>query len=380
MHLTIVSYWFRRGIKGFGVFVILYYFMILLVIPVTKKGLNAIIPEKDPPNPIFGQLDALEFIEKPILSQEVSYTLNTKDARLPAIPAKFTVYQYNRPTFSYEAGKNAQKHAALLGFTDADLMTDLKGNVYKWKSVVSGGLLEINKDTKALTLDTSLEGRSALFPAGKLTEDSAINSAKTMLTSLNRFNDMLYQNGTQQVQFGKFTGSKIVGTTVVKEVQIARVDFFRTVNKVPILGPDPKVGNLHVWVKALEGQTSLYDYPRMEAHEWEVEGPSNATYPLVPITQVWNEIVKGKGIIVNVTPRDASPFDEFVPVRVDRVFVNNIYIAYYDNHKVQRYLQPIYVFDGNYTSSVGGAGSITLYYPAVDGQYVKTNAPASESK
>ena len=62
MHLTIVSYWFRRGIKGFGVFVILYYFMILLVIPVTKKGLNAIIPEKDPPNPIVGQLDALEFI------------------------------------------------------------------------------------------------------------------------------------------------------------------------------------------------------------------------------------------------------------------------------------------------------------------------------
>ncbi|HLC93408.1 MAG TPA: hypothetical protein VJG85_00135 [Patescibacteria group bacterium] len=376
MHLTTVSSRFRKGVKAFAAFVVLYYILILLVIPITRKGLSVIIPEKDPPNPIYGQLDPLEFTEKPILSETVKYSLNTKDGRLPAFPKKAPVVKYIRPQFSYEAGKNAQNHALTLGFTDVDLISDLKGSTYKWKSVESGGLLEINKDTKELTLQTPLSGKSSLYPAGTLTETAAVNFAKSLVTSVGRFGDTLYQQGTQTVQFGKFSGNNLVSSNIASEAQIARVDFFRTINKVPVVGADPKVGNIQVWLRKPGSKTSPYDYPIVSAYEWQVEPTTNASYPLVPISQVWAEITKGKGIIVNVTPRDASPFDEYTPVRVDVVYVNNIYIGYYDNIKMQRYLQPIYVFDGNYTSGTGGAGSITLYYPAVDGKYVK----AIESK
>ena len=68
--------------------------------------------------------------------------------------------------------------------------------------------------------------------------------------------------------------------------------------------------------------------------------------------------------------KDGNPFVPYVPIRIDKILVNNIYLAYYDTPKLEKYLQPIYVFEGNYTTVGGGAGQITLYYPAISGDYI----------
>jgi hypothetical protein len=100
-----------------------------------------------------------------------------------------------------------------------------------------------------------------------------------------------------------------------------------------------------------------------------------ATYPLVPVNQVWSEVSKGNGVISSVVPNGLSPFADYRPVRVDRILINKIYLAYFEDLSYdQPYLQPIYVFEGNYTSSGGGGGSIHIYYPAVSGQYIKRAA------
>ncbi|HAZ29270.1 TPA: hypothetical protein DCY43_00750, partial [candidate division WWE3 bacterium] len=75
-------------------------------------------------------------------------------------------------------------------------------------------------------------------------------------------------------------------------------------------------------------------------------------------------------VLSGILPKDGNPFESYVPIRVDKILINKIYLAYYDSPKLQKYLQPIYVFEGNYTTVGSSAGQITLYYPAISGDYV----------
>jgi hypothetical protein len=373
MNLTRTAQYFRIGVKALAAFVVLYYVLILVIIPIGTSALYLIIPEKDPINPLYGQLDALEFVEKPLLNETARYKLDTKDGKLPALPRKAAVIKFKKPALALQAGKDAQVTAEALGFTEQDLTSDLKGTVYTWKSVESGGNLSINIDTKEISLKTNLMGRNSQFPAGAITANGAADNAKNLLNITDRFADDAYRAGNQVTYLGRFSSTKIVETKTERDAQIARVDFFRSAYKLPILGPDPKVGLISMWLKRPAGK-SPYNYPKLQATYWELEGPSNSLYPLLPINIAWQEVSKGNGVVVSATPKEASPFDDYLPVRADNIFVNTIYLAYYENTKWQQYLQPIYVFEGTYTSTVGGSGTIVLYYPALDGQYIKSTS------
>jgi hypothetical protein len=362
----------RKGMKIFLALAFIYYISIFVLIPQARSAVARLTPQRDPANVLYGNLAALEFVDKPLLNTDRTYVLNTKNGKLPSFPHKLPVYKFKPYGFSYEAGKNARRDAQTLGFTDEELVTDLKGNNYRWKNSLTGSTLDIQIDTRVLSATTPLSGKANFFSKSKVTKETASNQAKTLFGSLNRFSDQLYKNGTQVVKLGKFDGQQVVEATNQSEATLARVDFFRNVMEYPVFGPDPKKGLLHTILRKNDPLNPTLNYPIVEAYYWEVEGPSNATYPLVPVSQVWDEVKKGNGVVANVTPKDANPFEEYRPVRVDRIFINNIYVAYYETPKFQEHLQPIYVFEGNYTSSAGGAGDITVYYPAVDGQYVKS--------
>jgi hypothetical protein len=370
MTLAQVTVWFKKGLIIFFGVAFVYYLSIFALIPLGRSFIEYAFSPKEPPTVAFGQLDPLEFVEKQILNPNPTYVLNTRDGRLPNLPRQVKVYRILPAQFSYQAGKNAQDDAEYFGFFDYDLITDLRGSIYRWRSAASGGILEIHIHNKNITINTPLAGKSAIFPAGEVNETTALSTATELLKDLERF-DASYENGTQQIVLGRFQGQQVVETSALRDAQIARVDFFRSLDKIPILGPDPKKGLLHIIVKKPDSNDPVFSYPNGEVHFKEIDSVSDATYPLVPINHVWNEVSKGKGVISNVTPNDMSPFGEYRPVRVDRILINRIYIAYYENHTYHPHLQPIYVFDGNYTASGGGGGSITIYYPAVDGQYVK---------
>ena len=82
-------------------------------------------------------------------------------------------------------------------------------------------------------------------------------------------------------------------------------------------------------------------------------------------------VTENKAVVVNVTPRNANPFGTYAPVTVEKILIDNIYLAYYETSKFQTYLQPIYVFSGKYTTRGTEGGSITLYFPAVTGEWGK---------
>jgi hypothetical protein len=383
MRLSVVAPWVRKAINFLIIFVILYYVGVLAVFPAAKTFFATVFPSHDAPDASFGKLDQLKFVTKAITNSQVSYILNTTDGKLPSLPTQATVFRFKQPAFSYGSGPKSQKDALTLGFTDADLVGDLKGQVYKWRNSVSGGVLEINALDRSLVLNTPMQNKSGYFASRGITPNYALVQSMSLFSQLERFKEASYTNGTNSVVLGRFEDGVIVETTDPRQAQIARVDLFKKVLNAPVLGPDPDKGLLHVYLRINSPEEPAFNYPMVEAYYHEVETTPTATYPLVPLNRAWKEVQEGKAPIVSVVPKDSNPFTRYSPVQVDRVLINEIYLAYYETPEVQPYLQPIYVFEGNYTSAGNQSGSVTLYYPAVSGEYIKEATPTqtnSESK
>jgi hypothetical protein len=376
MNLTSTSKTFKTGIKVLLAIVFVYYIVILYVGPASISLLKKMFPPKDTSNPSFGLLVPLEFEEKPINGYQPNYVLNTKNGHLPFnLPYKMTVYKIIQPKFSYLGGKNAQTDAGLLGFSASDLVTDLKGDTYKWRNINTGSILEIQTDSRDLIMTTNLTSKASSYPSGTLDTDLAKQAAVNLFRSLNRFNDDFYPKGTQTAHLGRFYGNQIIETTNTRESQIAIVDLFRSIGKYKIVGPDPSKGLLHVVLRSPGSLTTPLNYPITEAYYHEIVATSDATYALISVDDAWNAVKEGNGVITNVTPKGANPFADYLSTKVENILIDNVYVAYYETPKIQKYLQPIYVFEGKYTTRGTDGGYITIYFPAIKGQYIGKEAP-----
>jgi len=381
MNLTSVSAFIRKFSKYLLMFIVVYYSWILVIFPGSKGIFKAIFVKRIPPNPVYGLLDPLDFIEKPIGQTKPEYVLNTKDGKLPTtVPEKMDVYAFKPQQYSYLAGKNAISEAATLGFADKDLISDLKGNTYEWRNSSTGSILTLQIETRVLNLNTNLSGRNIDFTPGSINNETATETAKNLFTSIGRFNDSLYQQGAQAVRLGSFLGNKLYETTDTREAQVALVDFYRTLNSFLILGPDPSKGLLRAIVRQPSNESFPMNNPFIEAYYWELETPAKASYPIISVKEAWDAVKNGRGVITRVTPRGANPFDTYIPAEVEKILIDNIFLAYYETPKYQSYLQPIYVFSGTYTSSGTNGGDITVYFPAIIGQQIKQTAPQTTAQ
>lgn len=377
MNLTKTSLFVRKFLKYIFVIVGSYYLITLIIFPGAVGIIKALFVKKEPANPIYGQLDQLEFFQKQIDGSDIEVILDTPDGKIPQnFPDKMKVYKFKPQQYSYLAGKNAITEAEILGFTEKDLTSDLKGTIYRWRNSITSSTLTIDINSRELELTTSLNNKSSNFTPGTINEESAKRTAVKTLSSIYRFNDELYPKGTQKVALGNYVGNRIQETTDPTEAQIALVDFYRSIENYPIFGPDPSKGLLRVVVRRQSEKPDPMNNPLVQAKYWELSTQSDATYTIIPVTEAWSMIQQGKGIVTSVKPKNSNSFETYTPVSVEKIFIDNVFLAYYENEKYQTYLQPIYVFSGTYTSRGSSGGDIVLYYPAVSGQYTKqTNQP-----
>ena len=375
MNLVQVSALTKRILAILVMLVSLYVFILIIKRPIVTTWL-VIFPPKNLPTVAFGLLPPLEFTRTQTLTSAPQYVLNTKTGALPEnLPTQMKIYQYIQPEFSYSAGEKAQKDALILGFTDDMITSALSDPVSVWQDVSFGGRLVIDSKTGIMETATPMGGKGTLYPAGKLTRTLALETAKDILNTLERSDDILYTSqvdGFQDVVFGKFGSGGLIKADSTLEAQVAKVNFFRNVEGVPILGPDPSQAMIQVVLRE-PGSKDLFpqlSFPMMKVYNWKVDPNSSATYPLIPVSTAWDEVSQNGGIISGVVPGGSNPFTDNPTVRVDQILINEIYLAYFDNSLPQQFLQPVYVFEGNYTAQSGGSGSIFIYYPAVSGEYV----------
>lgn len=383
MKLTQVAKLAQRAVKLLLLLMFIYYLSVVFLIPTGKKIYLKMFPPKDLPNPIYGQLDPLVFEPKSIITSEPEYVLNTTNAKLPMdIPNRIVIYKFKPTSVSYGDGRSAQKDAEYLGYTDDELITDLKGDTYKWRDSTTGGSLEIQIHDKNLLLEIPLNTKLSQLTAGYSTRSEPIADATSLLKAINRLQDTYYIRGTQKVLFGKILNKEIIDIANPREGYLARVDFFRSIKipnwtkDIPIVGPEARKGLLHIYLtkgSIAAGRTTI---PlKIQAHYWEIDASDySATYPIIPVDTAWTEVSNNKGIISYIKPKGANSFQEPKSTRVDKILINNIYLAFYETSTWQPYLQPIYVFEGNFTSQGQEDGEIVVYYPAIHPAYTKTPA------
>lgn len=380
MKLSEVSIVVKRSIIIGIAFIFLFIISKTFIVPTAKNAFLVLFPPKDLPNPTYGKLMPLEFIQQEIYGSNQTYELNTETGKLPTkFPKNMTVYRYEALPFSYNAGKRATQVAKVFGFGEDDLTSDLKGDIYTWRDIQTGGTLKIEINTRRLTLSTNLAGKAPYYKAGSIDKKQAVDIAKDLFREIGSYSDTLYQEGNQKVYLGKIHSGLPVETKATAEAQFARVDFFRKINKVPIVNSNISEGLLSAVVSAPNRNLAIATlrYPSANAYYWEIETQSNATYPIIPVATAWEAVKKGEGVITSVIPENLSPFDNYKPTRINEILINEIYLAYYDSIYPQKHLQPIYVFEGNFTGS-GAGGKIAIYFPAISGEYIKTPEEAEK--
>ena len=118
-------------------------------------------------------------------------------------------------------------------------------------------------------------------------------------------------------------------------------------------------------------EVTPFNYPVAEVYHWDLTSENDASYPIITVKEAWKNILAGKGIISSVRPRNFNPFEEISTPTIGRILVNKIYLAYYETPDFQKFLQPIYVFEGKYTNDRDDGGDIVLYYPALTAEFTR---------
>jgi len=374
MNLTKTSAFVKKFFKYLGLFVGSYYLLTLFIFPGSVAIFKAIFVKSVPYNTIYGQLDQLKFVQKNIKSTNPEVILDTPNGKLPTnLPDRMKVYKFKPQQYSYLAGTNTIEEARKLGFTEENLISDLKGTVYSWKNSVTSSTLTIDINSRKLKLETNLTGKASYFTSGSIDKETAVATAKQKLTSIYRFNDDLYPKGTQEVALANFSGNRIKEATETNRAQIAMVDFYRSVEDFPILGEDPSKGLLRIVVRKQSGKLNPMDNPLIEADYWEIESTTKSSYPIISVKQAWDSVSEGKGIITSVEPKNLDAFENYSPVQIDKIYIDEISLAYYETPEYQTHLQPIYVFSGTYNTRGSEGGTITIYYPSITAEFIKIN-------
>src|SRR5690606_24028890 len=130
---------------------------------------NTYFPPNDAPNPAYGLLQPTQFESTNIIGTNPVYRLATRNGQLPGdIPNNAPVYRVIKPSFSFNAGKEAQDMALYLGFTPSELITGLNEKVYKWRKDQTSSLLSYSTLEHQVDLQTVFARNREFFAPGGL--------------------------------------------------------------------------------------------------------------------------------------------------------------------------------------------------------------------
>lgn len=368
MNLTKTAKAFKISVVLIGIIIFVYYLMGFYIIPNVRKAVRDALRRRNPPNALYGVLPQLEFTEKLTVGkvQNFQLELGGKNKLPDELPDRIKVYKIAPNKFSYLAGKNAIASAELLGFTEKDLITDLKGTVYKWRNINTNSLLSINTDTKESTLVTAYRNLdSKNFETGSVTEMGATDLAIKFFRNTDRF-DTTYESGSRKMKLGAFDGGKLYQVSQADNAQFIRIDFFRSVEGVKVYTPDPEKGNLNATLRSTPQK-----FYELESYYKPVDLDSTGEYPIISVDDAWQAVVDGKGVLSRVVPKNVDAFSPYEPTKIETIYVKTVSLGYYETPKTTDYLQPIYVFEGIFITQGSGGGEVTVYFPAITADYVK---------
>lgn len=287
-----------------------------------------------PPTVAFGKLSPINFPTNQTL-HSLTYTVNTLDGSLPALPDRVTVYKLQQAQPNLLNLDKAKAIAASAGFLDAP--SNLSDTLYRWTTTDTDANLN-----KSLTIDiqsfdllysTSYATNQTVLDAANIPDETtAVKAATDFFAKVSPLPDNIDSSKTKTTLWSIVNG-QLIPATSLSNAQIIRVDFFpQNVEKLPIytITPDDS------FIYALIASSDTNNPQVVEAQlYYKVPAADKATYPIKTAQQALDDLKKGNGYIASA------------PIDTTQVNITNVSLGYFLDSNAQDYLMPIIVFEGD---------------------------------
>lgn len=336
--LTETAYWTRKTIN-IGIIVAVAVIILRIVVGAsTDLWQKFFPPPPPPPNVAFGRLpspNGQNNLATP--SGTITYTLETADGTLPAMPNTLRVYFMPRPGPSFGSFDRMKSVASRLGFSDIPLRI---GPV-TWRFTDKDNplrVLDIDEVSGNFRLTYGYISDQGIFSEARFTSpEQLISEARSYFDNLGLL-PADFKGGQAPVTYYKFDAGVLMPTTAIANAEAVGVTLFRqelesgsTYGKIPVLSPDLRQGLVSVLFSASPDSKKRILEARFLAVPVALE--NWATYTPMSSADAWEKLKAGRAIFGSLP----------VPI-TDKITVRKIYIAYLDPYPSQSYLQPVLVF------------------------------------
>ncbi len=336
MTLTEVSKLTKKGMLIFGFLVVVYIIIRVFLGGVVALKNKVFPPPESVPEMAYSKLTPLE-LPLPQEGEVPTYQLEIGKSELEDTYKIFPVYKMKPITPSYLAADKAQEIAKKLGFThEPEVQIKGRDEIHVWNQVTQGRILKIDLRTWTVQLETDLKNPyQIIYPGSAPYPTTAESSARNQLKSLGLLPED-YAEGNAEAKLMKLEGGKLVRAASTMEAQISCVHFYRRgmdlgINIYPVYPPQKealvKICLTQTGQRQREDKVLFLNY----FHQ-KIDTEDESTYPLKTFKQAWEEAQQypaGTG--------------------VEKVAIDHIELAYYEDADPQSFLQPIYVFEGYQT-------------------------------
>ena len=327
-------------------------------------------PQKPPPEVEFGKLPSQEITALEVDTSNWTYTLDTPTERLPPMPDRLPVFPLTKPPATPLTEQRAKVLAKSLGFTS--LPQALAPNKYRWSD--DWRTLEMNIVSQNFSLNSNLNLLEIHLPLGTApSRELAEREALSFLSRLNLANPAL--NGSQkEAIFVRIHEGTLEKVESASQAQLTRIDLYKIINidnqNYRVLGPRPKEGLTQVLVagrfKNPNDRFSVVNY-----QNWEIKTDGGSTYPLLTPMEAWKKIENNEAMTVYLKPQKANPYQTPPYPKIERVRIQEMFLAYFEAQSPQKYLLPVFVFEGLAEASGEEPWKFIAYLPAVRGEWLE---------
>lgn len=290
---------------------------------------TVLFPKKPaPPTVAYGKLPALIFPQS-VSTTPFTYNLDTITGTLGTFPDRANVYKTFTPVPNLLNLQNARDALSQTTFRGAE--TKITDTQYSWGDTLRGDkTISMNIISGDFTISSNYFTYPDLSPESLINTQTAIGTVTDFLSDLNLYPSDFDDTKTT-TQLLTVQGTSVFAAASVSTADLVRVDLFqKDLNKIPVVYEHPPYSSIHFLVGGPQTSEILEG---AFAHQSIITNEA-ATYPLRTVSEAYDLLKEHKAYV-------ASYYGSS-----NQVSIKNIYLAYFLTEAKQKYIMPVYVFEG----------------------------------
>jgi hypothetical protein len=306
----------------------------------------------------FGRLPVMPFPIKEL--EDITYTLQTPQDKLPTFEDQLSVFFMPPPTSSILALDSAKQKARNLGFNpNGAIIIESIPNVYVFEKDNVPSRLTMNIITEVFSISYDLNSDPTVIGRIPPTPENAVSTAFLYLGRAGATHEDLRGPTTHELL--KIQDLELTPAIALSEADFIKVNIFRKSIADTLPAVSPKGTEANIWF-LLSGAGGEREIIAAEYNYFPIDYSRFETYPIKTAEKAWEELKAGRAYIASTGGTDLG----------SNVIIRRVYLAYYDAGQYQTYYQPVVVFQG------GDDDKFFAYVPAVDSEYYGEEAGISQ--